>query len=94
MIFSAAYQKPQAGFDVGRIVVRVLREMDWKLEAAAITCQQNNADFSRALHGLAPLDAHRLALLPAKFWWKFSRRLLTAVLRREEHEHETKARIA
>jgi hypothetical protein len=70
-------------------VRRTLLSMDWSMKQAALEMEWDEATFSRAINGLSPLDLNHLALLPSKFWWKFSRHVLLAVLRREETRHES-----
>lgn len=84
----AGYVYPPSGVNVGRLVEKVLRRMEWSDKHAALEMQWDEAAFSRGLHGLGPLDVHRLALLPPSFWWKFTRAMLCAILRREEARHE------
>jgi hypothetical protein len=89
------YVRPDSGIDLGKIALRVLREMEWSQKQAAL-CVRTDYEpvLSRGLAGLGPLDIHALACLPGAFWWKFFRETIRAVLLREEAEQEQERKRA
>lgn len=93
--FGTLYTRPESSVNVGRIVLRILRECEWSQKQAALSVRPDyEPTLSRGLAGLGPLDLHALAMLPSAFWWKFGREMLHAVLCREEAEHEQERKRA
>ena len=95
MTCMALYVKPESGINFGRIAERCLRDIEWSQKIAALTVRDDyEPTLSRGLAGLGPLDVHAMATWPARFWWKFLRRVIAAKLRIEETETVNERRSA
>jgi hypothetical protein len=90
MVFGMAqgvYRKSNSPIDVGAIIRDTCREVDMALTEAARVMVIDEATWSRALRGDAPLDLWHIAKLPLRFWRVFLMRLSSALIKVWFDEH-------
>lgn len=69
---------PREGVNVGALIKDTLREIDLQVTSAARIQDVNEATWTRALQGAAPLDLWRMRTLGWPFWRVFAPKFIAA----------------
>ena len=94
LMAQGVYQSPISDVPTLRLIRKALTTSYDSLKEASIVMEWDFATFSRALHGLAPMDVTRLAKLSPKFWFKFDRLMIAAKLAARETDTLNERRSA
>ena len=88
------YAAPVSDVPTLRLIRKALAGSYDSLKEPSIVMEWDFGTFSKALHGLAPMDVSRLAKLSLKFWFRFSRLMIAAKLHAQEVEQVHEKRSA
>lgn len=88
------YAAPVSDVPTLRLLRKALAASYDSLKEPALIMEWDFSTFSKALHGLAPMDLNRLARLSLKFWFRLFRLVIAAKLHAQEVEQVHEKRSA
>ena len=93
LMAQGVYQVPVSDVPTLRLLRKALAASYDSLKEPALIMEWDFGTFSKALHGLAPMDLNRLAKLSLKFWFRLFRLVIAAKLHAQEVDalHERKS---